>query len=594
MKNILKQERGVSLVSLAAAIIVIGIIVTMLLYSVKDTKDVKNLTDLYSDIDNITDKISNYYSVYGKIPAKEKTGLNALIAANWGITESDLTSGTITNEEGDPRGANDTGAFAIIDLSAIDNLTLNYGKAYKTLFSKETLTSADDADLYIINKNSNNVFYLKGIQVEGVKYYTNKDKDTQKVDIKYVGGVKIPDGFTYKSGSKDDSTNLFTITDGTNEYVWANIQDKIYTLNSETTTVTKTGGSPITIVYGTSQDKYDLLLSVNEYGGFYLKSNGNILYHDATEKWSKTYDAEGFYQDLNGDTAYIPAGFQVSKLTSMNTINRGLVVRNASTLDEYVWIDVPDYVLENANTLDEIERALKTYASTYSEEGYEDTWYNGCGIATQEAYNTLRNKMYMSIKDNGGFYIGRYEIGIGTGNVAVSQRDKKPYTNVTVSQAQSLASAMNSGEYTTSLMFGIQWDLVCKFIEETGSKTYNEIAKDSSNWGNYNNSQFVVTSENAKKIVNNYWVSAEKGETKQKNTNMVYTTGASETNKVLNIYDLSGSFWEYTLERKISNNYSVLRGNYYGRAINTKMSKRAALEVSSGNDAFGFRVTLFK
>lgn len=41
-----------------------------------------------------------------------------------------------------------------------------------------------------------------------------------------------------------------------------------------------------------------------------------------------------------------------------------------------------------------------------------------------------------------------------------------PYTYVTCSQAQTLASKLSTGKsYTSSLMFGVQWDLVLKHIE---------------------------------------------------------------------------------------------------------------------------------
>ena len=45
MKNLLKQEKGVSLISLAAAIIILGIITSILVYSAKDTKHVEALTN---------------------------------------------------------------------------------------------------------------------------------------------------------------------------------------------------------------------------------------------------------------------------------------------------------------------------------------------------------------------------------------------------------------------------------------------------------------------------------------------------------------------------------------------------------------------
>ena len=204
--------------------------------------------------------------------------------------------------------------------------------------------------------------------------------------------------------------------------------------------------------------------------------------------------------------------------------------------------------------------------------------------------------MYLSIKENGGFYIGRYEAGIGTGNVVVSQRDKNPYSSVTVSQAQDLASAVNSGECTTSLMFGIQWDLVCKFIEETGVKTYQEIAVDSREWGNYRNSEFEVTSDNS--VFTSGQIAISKGTIKHSDNSNIFSTGASNQNMVLNIYDFAGNTWEWTLEHTLNQNTSTCtaRGGDFSRVSGTNgsASYRYYNTKDFTNIGISFRVTLFQ
>ncbi len=51
-----------------------------------------------------------------------------------------------------------------------------------------------------------------------------------------------------------------------------------------------------------------------------------------------------------------------------------------------------------------------------------------------------------------------------------------PYNWVTCSEAQSLAKEMTpNSNYTSSLMFGIQWDLVCKYLEEKGGLSVSDI-----------------------------------------------------------------------------------------------------------------------
>ena len=47
-----------------------------------------------------------------------------------------------------------------------------------------------------------------------------------------------------------------------------------------------------------------------------------------------------------------------------------------------------------------------------------------------------------------------------------------------------LANEMTpDSNYRSSLMFGIQWDLVCKFLEVKSDLNVEDINKDSSRWG---------------------------------------------------------------------------------------------------------------
>lgn len=594
MKNILKQEKGVTLISLAVVIIILGIIMSMLLYSIKDTNDVTKLTNLYSDIDNLTDKISNYYSKYGRIPAFEKQGLNEKVAS-------------LSNS---PIGVNDTGNFLVIDLNAIENLTLNYGQDFKNI--KQNALE-NNTDLYIINENSHNVFYLKGIKIENKIYYTNGNKDTQKINLHYIDGIQIPEGYTYKSGNKETE---IIITDAENkEFKWADVENKKYTItqNGDNIIAKDAENNEITL---TVDDNYEFLKSVEAFGGFYLSSDNSVAYVSADEtkdeNWTQTYDVETTYVDKNGDTAYIPQGFKISKLSTLNTINKGFVIKNATTGDEYVWISVPNRVLKNLTKLEDIEKALQEYTSDYREEGYEDKWYEGCGIATETAYNELKNKMLQSIKTNGGFYVGRYEAGCNgarTGNdsltaaqvqttsgIPLSQADKYPYNYVTISQAQGLAQAVKgtSTDYTTSLMFGIQWDLICKFIEESGAKSQYEIKTDSTNWGNYYSTSFYITTDNAKGY-NISWETVAKGTKKENNNFTLLSTGASINNKCLNIYDLAGNVWDFTLQKIPNEAKPTMRGASVlgGSKI---MSHRSgySFDINSNNINLGFRVCLFK
>ena len=83
----------------------------------------------------------------------------------------------------------------------------------------------------------------------------------------------------------------------------------------------------------------------------------------------------------------------------------------------------------------------------------------------------------------------------------VIKQNAYPYNYVTCSQAQALANNMELGNYTSSLMFGVQWDLVLKYLETKGT-AQGDLNSDSKNWGNYQNNLWNITNENSKYAAN--------------------------------------------------------------------------------------------
>ena len=167
----IKKNEGITLISLSIAVIIILTITGMILYSAKDNIYIKNLTNMQNDIENLRDKTSLYYSEYGDIPAKTE----------YPNVENLQTAGVI--------GANDTGKFYIIELEKLDGLTLNYGEDYEKYKANGYTYSSDLTDIYIINENSHNIFFVEGIRVkendETKMYYTDyTEGDKEAVILK--------------------------------------------------------------------------------------------------------------------------------------------------------------------------------------------------------------------------------------------------------------------------------------------------------------------------------------------------------------------------------------------------------------------------
>ena len=300
--------------------------------------------------------------------------------------------------------------------------------------------------------------------------------------------------------------------------------------------------------------------------------------------------------------------------------NNGIVIKDKNE-NEWVWVEVPkttvfgDLIIDTTKELTErnytdIKNKLIDYAATYR-GSYADEWYSGCGL-TLEEYTATYQKMLKSVYTYGGFWIGRYEAGIegsiddvskartshtdieiGTSPKAISKKDAIPYNYIYCVEAQQLSKEMTpNSNYTSSLMFGIQWDLVCKFLEAKGGLATTSINSDSSAWGNYNNVERTITSAKAKQQEAQW--TAITG-IKLANSSILLTTGASDETKKMNIYDLAGNEWEWTLEKECNtgNPCASRGGSYYYSSSSYPASYRFNYGMSESYYGIGFRSTCY-
>ena len=333
------------------------------------------------------------------------------------------------------------------------------------------------------------------------------------------------------------------------------------------------------------------------------------------------------------------------------TIDTGLVIQDASG-NEYVWVVVPRTTAVYATTglgkttftdadYTSIENDLKEYTKTYRNgTHYSDTYAAdtaNVGWLTSSEYTELKNSMLKSVYEKGGFYVGRYEAGIDTttgtnrtsntdknsdgkytmpSTTPVTKADAYPYTYVTRTQAQNLASNVNSGDKTSSLMFGVQWDLVLAFMSKDKSKITDAtiLTSNSTTIGNYCNSTFQLSQTGQYAVCSNYSLSSTWNQSTKPTTNFVdssrnkiaqssnrngilVTTGTSETNKVMNIYDIAGNVWEWTLELTSypgTNRPCAYRGgNYYDTGSNFPAAYRISNSTDFSSGSIGIRVSLF-
>ncbi len=192
------------------------------------------------------------------------------------------------------------------------------------------------------------------------------------------------------------------------------------------------------------------------------------------------------YTDVEGNTAKIPAGFAVSNIDGENLVNKGLVIIGSNG-NEYVWI--PCTTDENDNTKLQYKRRTDEFPVENDPDDNptlatkDELTLSGSTISEYESsigitqsilddiISQIRNE-FTSIAKNGGYYIGRYEVG-NENNIAVIKQNQNAYTNINWTQMYQQSKNIDVGNYANSyLCSSYAWDTAIKFID-THSTTIN-------------------------------------------------------------------------------------------------------------------------
>lgn len=309
----------------------------------------------------------------------------------------------------------------------------------------------------------------------------------------------------------------------------------------------------------------------------------------------------------NSTTPYYPDTTFSYKEGDLDT---GLVIIDSND-NEYVWVEVPKTIYDDENyngsysnkpsgntDYENIEKCLKEYTKYYTSSNYSDTTYG---------YTTQYQNMLKSVYDNGGFWIGRYEAGIennrkAKGDVSdlpITKANMYPYNYVSRDQAQNLATGLNYENCTSSLMFGLQWNLVLKYIEvktiNADSEIGTKLKTTSTTIGNCKDSVWNVTSKTAKyssDLGNSFWSCPYE---KNSSGTILLTTGANTNYSFMNIYDLAGNVREWTLEYYTEKRpYVGVGGCYFFDGSWDTAYFRFNAVIGSAFHLVGFRVGIWK
>ena len=163
-------------------------------------------------------------------------------------------------------------------------------------------------------------------------------------------------------------------------------------------------------------------------------------------------------------------------------------------------------------------------------------------------------------------------------------------------------------------MFGVQWDLVLAFMSRDTAKitSTDVLTKNSTVIGNYRDSVFQLSQTGKYATMSAYNLSSTWNPSTTPTANFVdtsrnkiaqssdsngilVTTGTSEKNKVMNIYDIAGNVWEWTLENTSDTNRpcAFRGGGCDNTGSGSPASSRNGDSTTTGNNGIGFRVSLW-
>ena len=281
------------------------------------------------------------------------------------------------------------------------------------------------------------------------------------------------------------------------------------------------------------------------------------------------------YTDAEGNTAKIPAGFAVSNVEGENLVSKGLVIIGENG-NEYVWIPCTEDTYKRDTTWGiENDPEDNPTLAVKDELTLTGVIPSNDGLI-KEVLNEIVEQVkseIASVKANGGYYIGRYEVG-KENNVAVIKQNQEPYTNIKWSEAYEFAKGIDVGRKASSyLCSSYAWDTAIKFIQTHSTATNYATTRDdfNENWQDRE-----VKDKNGKVI-------KKSGITAKLNTGL--------TTSWTNIYDMGGNIGEFTTEL-VPNTYepAVVRGGY---GVNASAGYRWDRSVVGAWDNSGFRSTLF-
>ena len=339
-----------------------------------------------------------------------------------------------------------------------------------------------------------------------------------------------------------------------------------------------------------------------------IDANGNIIESIQSLKTKGTvFKDTTTLEDTYGNQVTIPKGFKIAN-DSATDVTGGIVIEDATYTNtigsQFVWIPVGtgENAIKKANK-ETVDIALGRYEFTKNSDGTITTSeYSGSNTEDTTANHNSDYKNAIakdieefktSVKNNHGYYIGRYEAGVVDYNSSVStsnnneeanwtgytgdniklvcKKEQQVWNYVTQNKASELSRDMYGSEakVTSDLINSYAWDTAIVFIQKCGTES--------------NSSTYSKTDGLSSTGTNGPQTTG---------TNILKVT--SKVDKQCNIFDMAGNCFEWTTE---TSSYSgmpcVGRGGFFSYGNDGCTSYRFDDPTSSAYSDRSFRPLLY-
>ena len=450
-----------------------------------------------------------------------------------------------------------------------------------------------------------------GIWISGNQGIQSSTSTLESEEFDYIKGTTLTINYTYSCQSGDnlyiylvDLTNHKTDcvvfnkngnTDSSFDYITSNYT---FTMND----------------WGTARYKIQAIYSKNASvdGGqdsAYIKVS---TYYKEDENGTETIE-------LDQKTRIRDGGFVIYQLTDeeleedpngtsviINDTNKDTEQR---TRNQYVWVpvsNIEDIVISKA-----INNGIMQFGQGYefsytsitknivsSKEPRLLEWYDKTKYYLQRYSNLDKRENYLnkmqedytrmikSINKYKGFYFGRYETGDDISHSdsirclinpkIVRYNGNMNYVSWYDSYKDLERLSRKTEEYVeTGILYDSLWDYTLKWLQETDTRSYEEIRSDSGTWGVYNNN--ITTSSMGNVLLKKTGATETliyRGEK--------YSDSPTASN---NIFDIAGNVYEWTMSRSF-NNQRIYRGGYYGAGSTSSPAYYNQSEYPSNNGKY--------